>query len=511
MRNFLGFTLVLSVFFIGCQNTSGVDTTSASDPIPSSVIKSDQQTDKTIIEKPTQKVSKSSGTSSTTITNDLPTLVPTEPLNKTKSNSKPEQVITKAPAVSSQPRLRYVPYEKIDSPKFTDKTGYNSFNKNIDAKLSQILESNFDPLSTKMGVSVSVVSNANLWSATRGNSKEGVILKTDIPIGIMSTSKTFLSALILDQVEDGLYGMDDKISDLLKGHSLYQKLNPKLFPDSTVEELLLMRGGHGDKDTNSKYLNYVVTKPDWHPTDYLALTTKPGSNPGGYEYSNNSSVLLGLIAQYQSQTQLAKLYQEKLFSPLSLQIGFRPATSIPPNMASPHAHYSMYGGLGGFGDLTKMKPIGAPDWYQIDYYEQDGRLAWAGAGGFSTAENMAIWGYELYSQHGDALSDASRKSLIDSIVAEDIILGGVTQNYGYHIARRYHPMSDGTSLMTYGHPGGGGGYSSVLMYSPKMDISVSVLANSELGHQRGMCDAPYMATGLTCIAYEILNFLNTEL
>ena len=241
MRNFLGFTLVLSVFFIGCQNTSGVDTTSVSDPIPTSVIKSDQQTDKTIIEKPTQKVSKSSGTSSTTITNDLPTLVPTEPLNKTKSNSKPEQVISKAPAVSSQPRLKYVPYEKIDSPKFTDKTGYNSFNKNIDAKLSQILESNFDPLSTKMGVSVSVVSNSNLWSATRGNSKEGVILKTDIPIGIMRTSKTFLSALILEQVEDGLYGMDDKISDLLKGHSLYQKLNPKLFPDSTVEELLLMR------------------------------------------------------------------------------------------------------------------------------------------------------------------------------------------------------------------------------------------------------------------------------
>ena len=72
-------------------------------------------------------------------------------------------------------------------------------------------------------------------------------------------------------------------------------------------------------------------------------------------------------------------------------------------------------------------------------------------------------------------------------------------------------MSDGTSLMTYGHPGGGGGYSSLLLYSPKMDISVSVLANSELGHQRGGCDAPYMANGLTCIAYDILNFLNTEL
>ena len=65
--------------------------------------------------------------------------------------------------------------------------------------------------------------------------------------------------------------------------------------------------------------------------------------------------------------------------------------------------------------------------------------------------------------------------------------------------------------MTYGHPGGGGGYSSVLMYSPKLDIAISVLANSELGHVRGLCSAPYMATGLTCITYEILDMLNSDL
>tara|TARA_B100000029_G_scaffold500951_1_gene573479 strand:- start:5512 stop:7047 length:1536 start_codon:yes stop_codon:yes gene_type:complete len=511
MRGFIGFALILSVLFIGCKSDTGTDTITPTNPVSTAVTHVDQQSDKPIIAEPSANVPKSTETSNSTSNKDAPTQAPVEPLTTNKPNNQPQQDITKTKTVSSASNLKYVPYEKLDSPEFTNKTGYNSFNKDIDTKLTQIVGSNFDPLSTKMGISVAVVSGNKLWSASRGSAKEGVSLRTDSPIGIMSTSKTFLSALILNQVEDGLYDMDDKISDLLKGHSLYQKLNPKLFPDSTVEELLLMRGGHGDKDTNSQYINYVVTKPDWHPTDYLALTTKPGANPGGYEYSNNSSVLLGLIAQYQAQTQLAKLYQEKLFSPLSLQIGFRPATRIPSNMAAPHANYSMYGGVGGFGDLTKMKPLGAPDWYQIDYYEQDGRLAWAGAGGFTTAENMAIWGYELYSQHGKALSDSSRKALIGSIIEENIILAGVTQNYGYHIARRYHPMSDGTNLMTYGHPGGGGGYSSILMYSPKMDISISVLANSELGHQRGVCDAPYMATGLTCIAYDILNFLNTEL
>tara|TARA_B110000116_G_C16798841_1_gene568814 strand:+ start:1944 stop:3458 length:1515 start_codon:yes stop_codon:yes gene_type:complete len=421
--------------------------------------------------------------------------------------SKQSSVATDTPKQS----VTYVKHKTFAPPDFIKKTGYDSFDKHITDQLSEIVANNFDTLPTKMGISVSVFSGSKLWSDARGYSGQNIKLTTDVPIGIMSTSKTFVSALILQQIEAGMYALDDPISILLKNHSLYADLDEDLFPDSTVEELLLMRGGHGDRDPRAKNLNQVVSKSGWHPTDYLTLTTSVGTNPNGYEYSNNSSVLLGLIAQYQSQTQLASLYEENLFTPLSLQIGFRPATKIPDNMALPHANYSMYGGYGGFGDLTQLRPVGAPDWYKIDYFEQDGRLAWAGAGGFSTPENMAIWGYELYSPDGNALSPNTRNILVDSIVEENIILGGVTQNYGYHIARRYHPMSDGTALMTYGHPGGGGGYSSVLMYSPKLDIAISVLANSELGHVRGLCSAPYMATGLTCITYEILDMLNSDL
>jgi CubicO group peptidase (beta-lactamase class C family) len=423
------------------------------------------------------------------------------------------EVSEQSPVARDTPKqsATYVKHEKIAPPDFIKKTGYDSFDKHITDQLSKIVADNFDTLPEKMGVSVSVFSGSQLWSDTRGYSRQSVKLTTDVPIGIMSTSKTFMSALVLQQIEAGMYTINDKMSDLLENHSLYAQLDQTLFPDSTVEQLLLMRGGHGDRDPNSELINDVVGKPEWHPTDYLTLTTQTGSNPNGFEYSNNSSVLLGLIAQFQSQNQLAKLYQENLFKPLSLQIGFRPATRIPEKMALPHANYSMYGGYGGFGDLTQLRPVGAPSWYEIDFFEQDGRLAWAGAGGFSTPENMAVWGYELYSSEGRALSAYSKKKLIDSIVEENISLAGVTQNYGYHIARRYHPMSDGTTLMTYGHPGGGGGYSSALMYSPKLDISISVLANSELGHVRGLCSAPYMATGLTCITYDILDMLNSDM
>ena len=60
--------------------------------------------------------------------------------------------------------------------------------------------------------------------------------------------------------------------------------------------------------------------------------------------------------------------------------------------------------------------------------------------------------------------------------------------------------------MTYGHPGGGGGYGSVLYYSPALDIAVSVVANSELGYQRGLCGdfrTGDFANPLVCTAREL--------
>ena len=141
---------------------------------------------------------------------------------------------------------------------------------------------------------------------TEGFAGKNVPMQPDTPISVMSSSKTFLSALILKQIDDGLYNLDDRLSELLSGHQGYERLNTKIISDATVEELLLMTAGHADKDTSSgdSQLNYVVAKPNWVPSDTITLTVSPARPPGSYEYSNTSSYLLGLIAQYQSQTDL---------------------------------------------------------------------------------------------------------------------------------------------------------------------------------------------------------------
>ena len=378
---------------------------------------------------------------------------------------------------------------KVPPPDFTATKGFGRFTSAEETAFAAAVSEHFYSADIRMGISAAIFDGQNLWSGTEGFARENVPMQVETPLSVMSSSKTFLSALILHQIDEGLYGLNDRLSELLVGHSGYERLNPAIISDATVEELLLMTAGHADKDTSAggRNLNYVVTKPNWVPVDTLTLTTDMARSPGAFEYSNTSSYLLGLIAQYQSQTELNALYQSELLERLSIQAGLRPVVEIPDNMALPHADFTKYGGAPGWGDLTQMVPLGTPPGYKMDYFEQDGRLAWSAAGIISTPENMARWAYELMSPNGTALSDASRELLTTSFIDKPITLSGNTQKYGFHIAQREYKLADGTMFVTHGHPGGGGGYGSVLYYSPVLDIAVSVVANSELGYQRGQC------------------------
>ena len=378
---------------------------------------------------------------------------------------------------------------KVPAPTFTLTKGFDKFSAQEESSFASVLSQYFYSVETRMGISAAIFSGERLWSGTEGFASENVPMRSDTPISVMSSSKTFLTALILKHVDDGLYNLDDRLSELLSGHQGYERLNAKIIADATVEELLLMTAGHADKDTSSggSQLNYVVAKPNWVPSDTITLTVSPARPSGSYEYSNTSSYLLGLIAQYQSQTDLNELYQSELLERLSIQAGLRPVIEIPDDMALPHADFSKYGGAPGWGELTQMMPLGVSPGYTVNFFEQDGRLAWSAAGIVSTPENMARWAYELLSPNGKVLSATSRNLLVNSFIEKPVNLSGVIQNYGYHLARREYKLSNGSTFVTYGHPGGGGGYGSVLYYSPALDMAVSVVANSELGYQRADC------------------------
>jgi len=390
----------------------------------------------------------------------------------------PTPTMTPAP----MPTVAPIPKSRTATPDFSAPTSYPAFSETLNLAFSKALEEEFEAATQKMGISAAVYQNGLLWTQALGWANESTPMTTTTPLRLMSTSRTFVGALVLSQIEDGLYGLNDRLSTLLADHSGYQSSDTSQIPDATVEELLTMTAGIIDVPMQGIGPYMVMTSPSWKKSDMLGLMNKPHDPPGTFRYGNDNSYLLGLIAEHMAGSGLNELYQSELLEPLSLKAALLPEIEIPTGIATPYGDRSQYGGSGGFGDLSQI-----PMYSKIPFNEADSRVSWPGASAVSTAENMARWAYELYSSKGSAITPEVRSQQIGSFRPETISLAAAPQKYGFHIARKEHLLSDGTYVATYGHPGGGAGYASALFYAPSLDLAVSILSNTDLGGLLGTC------------------------
>ena len=391
----------------------------------------------------------------------------------------------------------------LPAPVFTKLTSDGEFSEELQSAFTGILTGEFGALREKMGLSAAVYQKGKVWSKALGMAKDSVPMETTTPVGVKSSSKTFLSALVLTQIEDGLYGLDDCTCVLLADHPGYLSLNKSLIPDRTVRQLLTMTSGYADQEAGSPESYAILVSPGWEPADSLALVTDPPDEPGEFRYNGIvNSYLLGMVAEHMSGEDLYTLYRKELLDPISVQATLLPVVGVPPGMAHPYAETANYGGSGGFGDLIQ---IGI--WSDVNFVEADGRHAWAAAGMVSTAENMARWAYELYSPRGSAVSRQVQSALLGSFMDETVTFAGSPHKYGFHVAQKEYELSDGTVLISYGHPGGGSGTSSSLIYFPELDLSISILANSEINYLLGSCAerTEYPPDPFECITRKFLN------
>ena len=210
---------------------------------------------------------------------------------------------------------------------------------------------------------------------------------------------------------------------------------------------------------------------------------------------------------------LLTLYRTKLVNPLNIKIGLLPVTETPPTLAKAYAERSNYGGPQGFGDITKIETYTS---YGLDYHQADGRLSWAGAGIISTPTNIARWVYELMSPNGSAVSPEVTTQLTESFVDEWITMTESRQKYGFHATLTEHYLSDGTTILSYGHPGGGSGFASSILYVPSLDVGISLIANTEIDFVTGSCERTPEGSGaklkyglspMSCIALDFIETL----
>lgn len=371
--------------------------------------------------------------------------------------------------------------ERDPAPTFVSQTSYDPFEDALQLAFTTSVDTEFDPVIEKAGISVSVYSDGRLWQYAKGVARSSVAMTVSTPIQIKSTSKTFMSALILDQVENGLYSLSDTVSSTLADHPGYALVDrDRINPEVTIEELLTMKSGLNTYHMVSENFVAIENNPVWKPIEHLNMTPLGYSDPGIYEYNDTNTIILAIIAEYADGRALNDLYKSRFLDPLEISAGLLPQDYEPPDTADEYGDLSKCDSSG-FGSLLEA----CSRYTREEWLLSQGKHNWAAAGIVSTADNMARWAYELYSSNGSALSSAARAQLLNSGSVESVLFANKTHRYGYHVAIFSMVMSDGSGLDIYGHIGGGG--KSVMYYSPDLDLSVAILSNSSLDHVRGVC------------------------
>jgi CubicO group peptidase (beta-lactamase class C family) len=408
------------------------------------------------------------------------------------------------PTPTAAPNLTVPPVPLAPAPTFVSSTKFEGFPETLQSAFSIAVVDEFAAAYQKAGVSAAVFDGKKLWTEALGIASDTAQMTSTTPMIIRSTSKTFLSAMMLTQIENGLYKLTDTVEALLSDHPDYPLIDiDYINTDVTVEQLLTMTSGISDwsEDINSQL--QIMQASTWKPADNLSKIPSPFVEPGSYHYSYANSILLGLITTHYGGKNINSLYQETFFKPLGLSGGLLTEVAQPPDTAAPYDDLQTYGFGAGFGNLRAGE--------MAVLKGKDPRISWVGAAIVSTPENIAQWGYELFSPSGSAISDANQTQLINSLTVQtDTSISGLgVHTYGYFIGMADVRLSDGTSIKTYNHPGGGGGRTSWLYYAPSLDVSISLLANSMLLHDLGSCGyagLDYMSVG-ECMAGGIFSSL----
>ncbi|MQF82672.1 beta-lactamase family protein [SAR202 cluster bacterium AD-802-E10_MRT_200m] len=481
MMKLVIFSLVLLlVFVVGCGGevkTGTVETTISERGASNQSVASESVA-------PSSDTSMATATSADTENTPLAALHVPTPESNTSTSVSATQEISKTEADGKLPET------------FITATHFAPFSPSLQSAFQAVVDEEFSAAPEKAGISVAVYTDNTLWTYASGQADGTITMATNTPLFISSTSKTFLSALILNQLENGHYKLTDSLGTVLADHPDFASFPlDKINTEVTIEELLTMSSGLPNFNDNRQGTGKMFSEPSYKPSDLIHLVQSKFVLPGTYEYNDTNVVLLGLIAEHYGGQGLADLYRQTFYDPLGITAITLPEEGLSwhakvfddqgdgvtvPKIAMPHGTQKSSSGEGSeFGDQVKLAP-----WSFGYYLSGQGRIRYACCGIVSTPENMALWAYELYSSHGSAISEPTRSNLLNSVSATRIPPWNgpriPAEEYGYLISKKSFLLPNDREIIAYGHRGGGAGYSAWMHYSPDLDLSISIIANSDL-------------------------------
>ena len=299
------------------------------------------------------------------------------------------------------------------------------------------------------GVIAILVQDGTTTTAVAGTAnRNGDPLALDSQLNIASTSKAFTAAAVYRLEDREMLSTDQPLSTYLPDLGFG--------PEVTLDALLAHRSGIPDYAQNPDYLADVVGDPDrvFSPRDLLdyARELRPGT-PGSFAYSNTGFVLLGLVVEEVTGDRLAQVMRDEIVEPLGLT-----HTSLvePPDF--PDALVSAWVDAASLGLPTSPPPPVMPFSSALSGCQAD-------CGIVTTAGEARVFKEALLD--GSLLSQGALTTMTTP--------GEEAPGYG----RGLEIYEGRAGQPTYGHGGGGAGYSTRIALDPATGDLIVLLANND--------------------------------
>ena len=308
-----------------------------------------------------------------------------------------------------------------------------------------------------VGISAAVIKPENgLWLGVSGLAQKNPPqnLQTEMLFCTGGVTKNLIAALVLQLAEEGLLSLDDTVGDWLND---LPKRSTRWIDDSiTIEHLLRHTSGLNEFLNFPPRLTEIIAlllapRKIWEPEGTLRFLRRPFFAPGeGYHYSNMNYILLGMIIERATNSNVAVEFRNRFFDPLGLENTFM---SIEEPLDGELANGHMLG-----NDFSRI-PREAMD-----------SAGWTAFSIFSTAEDIARWAEALFGRR--VLSKEYLDKMLE-LIDVDAVFGEIEAKQGLGIWAIEHPQF---GEMWY-HVGTWPCYSAVMGYLPDHDTVFVVLMN----------------------------------
>jgi D-alanyl-D-alanine carboxypeptidase len=301
------------------------------------------------------------------------------------------------------------------------------------------------------GISVAVrLADGSLYTGVAGDRQLSPRkpVDRDTVFAIASITKTFVTATVMQLVDEGRLSLDDRLSRFVPD-----------FPNArniTIRQLLGHTSGLFDYFGNPAYARRVFanTARTWTPRQILRFVQAPVCAPGTcFRYSNTNFVLLGLVVEAVTGKDVSTVIRKRLLDPLGME-----HTVFQPDEATPRdaAHGHLWGGGAIFYDQTGRS--------RVLPHQSASTVAWAAGAMASTPTDLATWASALYG--GQVVSDEALAEMLTFRKRDDYGLGTRTRDFAGHTA--------------VGHLGGIRGYELAMWHFPDTGATIVVLTNRGL-------------------------------